>query len=195
MKTILSYIGGVLAAVLASACCWVPALLGAGAAGSLGLSGRIAPYRPYLLILTAMFLAGGFYLAYRKLRAECCETPEALKKRRLNIGVMWIVLVLSVAVAAYPNLAAVGQTPQVAGAINTNEKSVVLRVPGIDCAACAGPIRQALVKTSGVKSASVEVDKKRAIVVVSASFQDTKRLIDAVKSAGFDAAEENGHAR
>jgi copper chaperone CopZ len=195
MKTILSYVSGILVAVFASACCWIPALLGAGAAGSLGISSRIAPFRPYLLILTAVFLAGGFYFAYRKSREECCQTPEALKKRKLNIGVMWVIAALSVAAAAYPNLAALGQTPQVASAASTNERTVVLHVPGIDCAACAGPIREALAKTSGVKSASVDVDKKSATVVVNASFHDTQHLLDAVKSAGFDATEENGHAR
>lgn len=187
MKKILSYVGGVLVAVFASACCWIPALLGAGAAGSLGISSRIAPFRPYLLLLTVVFLAGGFYFAYRKTREECCQTPEALKKRKLNIGVMWVIAALSVAAAAYPNLAAVGQPPQVAMAVGTSEKTVVLHVPGIDCAACAGPIRQALAKASGVKSASVDVDNKSVTVVVNASFHDTQNLLDAVKSAGFEA--------
>lgn len=195
MKTILSYVGGIFVAVLASACCWIPALLGAGAAGSLGISGGIAPFRPYLLILTAVFLAGGFYFAYRKPREECCQTPEALKKRKLNIGVMWVIASLSVAAATYPNLAAVGQPPQVAKVVSTSEKTVVLHVPGIDCAACAGPISQALAKTSGVKSASVDVAKKSATVVVNASFRDTQHLLEAVKSAGFDATVENDHAR
>ena len=187
MKRVLTYLGGILVAVLASACCWIPALLGAGAAGSLLISSRIAPFRPYLLILTSVFLAGGFYFAYRKPSEECCQTPEALRKRRLNIGVMWVIAALSGAAAAYPNLAVLGPSPQVASAVSTNEKTVVLRVPGIDCAACAGPIREALVKTAGVKSASVDVDKKSATVVVNVSFHDTQHLLDAVKSAGFDA--------
>lgn len=74
MKTFLTYAGTALAALAASVCCWIPALLGAGAAGSLGISAALAPWRPYLLALTGLFLLGGFWMVYRKPKADCCDS-------------------------------------------------------------------------------------------------------------------------
>src|SRR5260221_5712842 len=74
------WVGSVLGAILASACCLGPLILGAIGAGSLGAAATLAPYRPWFLVLTAGLLGVGFYLAYRPVRQEACG-PDGLADR------------------------------------------------------------------------------------------------------------------
>src|SRR5579875_1214121 len=75
--------GAVLAALAASSCCIGPLILAALGIGGAGAFAVIGAYRPYILGVTAVLLAGGFYLTYRKPRASAvggdacgCEQPS-----------------------------------------------------------------------------------------------------------------------
>src|SRR5882724_1863779 len=61
----LPVIGGVVAALAASACCVVPAILAIVGASGAGIASRLGPWRPYLLAGTAVALAIAFWFAYR----------------------------------------------------------------------------------------------------------------------------------
>ena len=61
-----SLAGAVVAAIAASACCVVPALLAIFGVSGAGIALELGPYRPILLGLGAASLAVGFYLTYRK---------------------------------------------------------------------------------------------------------------------------------
>jgi len=195
MKTFLTYVGTAAAALAASACCWIPALLGAGAAGSLGVSAVLAPWRPYLLGLTGLFLLGGFWTVYRKPKAECCDaggcaTPSAAKRRRINIGVMWAVAVFALAMAAYPNfLAAQAAVQQGRPSSESATAASVLafKVTGMDCEGCAAPIRTELEKVPGVVTARVDFEHGKALVSVKNPPPKTETLLAAIKRAGFEA--------
>lgn len=193
MKTLLTFLGTALAALAASACCWIPALLGAGAAGSLGISAALAPWRPYLLGLTAVFLIGGFWMVYRKPKVacetDCCATEAASRRRKVNIGVMWAVAVFAVAMAAYPQVQAMryrashaADAPAPAAA-----RQVVLSVKGMDCEACAAPLEENLKKVPGVLSARVDFPNSRAIVALGTAEPNDSDLIRAVNDSGFEA--------
>jgi mercuric ion transport protein len=99
--------GGVLGALAMSSCCILPLVL-----FSLGITGAwignlaaLYPYKLYFLVPTAGFLAGGFYLAYRKPKAAACEgdgycgTPIS---NRINKAVLWMSTVLVLAALAFP---------------------------------------------------------------------------------------------
>jgi len=193
MKTILTYQGTALAALTASACCWIPTLLGAGAAGSLGVSAALAPWRPYLLALTALFLIGGFWFVYRKPKKSCetdgCATEAASRRRKVNIIVMWAVALFATAMAAYPEVQAMrhrasnfADAPAPASA-----RHVVLAVKGMDCEACAAPIEENLKKVPGVLSARIDYPKARAIVSLGRPEPSEAALVKAVKDSGFEA--------
>lgn len=195
MKTILTYLGVAVAAVAASACCWIPALLGAGAAGSLGISAALAPWRPHLLALTGLFLIAGFWMAYRKPKADCydsggCATPAAAKRRKINIGLMWIVAAFAVAMSAYPNFlaasasAGTGSSP---AASVPAEATLVFKVEGMDCEACAAPIKTEVEKVPGVQSASIDFAAKKLTVTERRNGPDSDVIIEAVRTAGFQA--------
>lgn len=65
--------GAILAALAASSCCIGPLVLAALGVGGAGALAALGAYRPYILGVTAVLLAGGFYLTYRKPRAAVAE--------------------------------------------------------------------------------------------------------------------------
>jgi copper chaperone CopZ len=190
MKTVLATVGAFLAAIAASACCWIPALLGAGVAGSLGLSATLTPYRPLFLGITAIFLAVGFYSVYRK-RGSCCVATEGKSKRKVKIAAMWTVAVISIGSAVYPNIATLELIPPSQPLSNlTTVRTVRLALQGLDCEACSAPIKEKLRAVRGVSDVKVEYAKRIAIVGVGSPELADAALIQAVKDAGFVATIE-----
>jgi mercuric ion transport protein len=98
--------GGVLGALAASACCIVPLVLFA-----LGISGAwignltaLAPYQPYSLATTAVFLGVGYYIVYRRPKAGCTEgeaCARPLPNRIVKQG-LWTATVLAGAAVVFP---------------------------------------------------------------------------------------------
>lgn len=65
----------VIGALAASSCCIIPpALYGLGATGAwIGTLTSLAPYQPIFVVITMGFLAGGFWMVYRKPKTDCAE--------------------------------------------------------------------------------------------------------------------------
>ena len=93
-------VAAMLAAGLASACCIGPVafvLLGIGTFGaSLSL---LEPYRPALLGVTAVLLAGAFRVAYRP-QADCDACSPATRRRRRVVVLM--AAVITVGLVTFP---------------------------------------------------------------------------------------------
>jgi copper chaperone CopZ len=199
MKNVLTIVGTGFAALAASACCWIPALLGAGAAGSLGIGAALAPYRPYLLGLTAVFLIAGFTMVYRKPGADCCGadgcmTDSARRKRGINIGVMWAIALFAVAMAAYPYIGQARLASENAAAKNARSSAIgtpvstaTYTVEGMDCAACAIGIKDNVEKLPGVASATVDFDTATLTVNPKGTPPTHDAVLKAVEDAGFTA--------
>ncbi|MBI4996833.1 MAG: mercury transporter MerT [Rhodocyclales bacterium] len=103
-----SLIAGVLAAVGASVCCVGPLVLLAFGIGGSWISSltAMAPYRPFFIGLTLLFLGLAFRMRYR-VPQVCtpgapCADPRTLKRQRL---VFWIVAALLLGLLAVPWLA------------------------------------------------------------------------------------------
>jgi len=91
--------GGILGALVASSCCVAPLVL-----VTLGVSGAwignltaLEPYKPYFLVATALFLAGGFWHVYFKPKQACedgsyCARPAS---GRIVKSALWIATVLA----------------------------------------------------------------------------------------------------
>src|SRR5688572_26172571 len=97
MKQLMTLIGAGFAAVAASACCILPAVLGITGAGALGLSSALTPYRPYLMGLTALLLGAAFYFTYRPAKAACdadgpCATDKTVGVQRFSKAMLWGVM-------------------------------------------------------------------------------------------------------
>src|SRR5258707_8968624 len=93
--------GGMLGALVASSCCILPLVL-----FSLGVSGawignftRLAPYQPYFIAATLLFLGSGYWLVYRSGTRGCAE-DEACARPLPNRIVKAILILATILVAA-----------------------------------------------------------------------------------------------
>ncbi len=99
-----------LGAVAMSSCCILPlALFSMGVTGAwIGNLTALYPYKLYFLIPTAAFLAGGFYLVYRRPRGNECEPGGGCvmsRSDRINRVVLWSATLLTAAALVFPYVA------------------------------------------------------------------------------------------
>ena len=97
--TTLMAAGGLLGALAASSCCILPVVL-----FSLGIGGawignftQLAPYQPYFLAATAVFIGTGYWLVHRASRRACVE-GEACARPLPNRLVKIVLIVATVLV-------------------------------------------------------------------------------------------------
>ncbi len=102
-KTRSSVVIALLAAMLSSACCWLPLALLAVGASAAGLSQFIVSARWAFIAFALVSLGAGFYFSYRR-KGSC--TPGATcapsGAARLNRMMLWISAILVLAMIAYP---------------------------------------------------------------------------------------------
>lgn len=100
----LTLTGALVAGFAASVCCLGPLVLAIVGIGGAASALALAPYRPYLLVLTAAFLALAFYLTYRRPASACspgnaCEMPKA---NRVGKVLLWLVTLVVVLATTFP---------------------------------------------------------------------------------------------
>jgi mercuric ion transport protein len=177
----------VITAVAASACCIGPTILLALGVGGLGFASALEPYRLYFLALTAFFLGGAFYMAYRPVHANACSPNGGCSppnRRRMRAGV-WTAAVAALIAGAYPRIEAVRAANPVA---ETGVHTVLLDIEGMTCSACERHIRRELEKVPGVRGAVVEYASKRATIELEHEGVPTVALLAAVERAGYEAS-------
>ena len=110
--------------------------------------------------------------------------------------VLWFATLFVLAAAALPSLSSailrVSQRSQdacCAPSTVTDANSAVLKVkiPSMDCAACALNIQSVLKKQAGVQQAQVSFDTKEAVVRYEATKLSPEKIIAAVDQTGFKA--------
>jgi len=165
--------GSVVAAVLSSACCWLPLLLLAFGASAAGVSAFFERWRPLFLIVAVALLGAGFYVVYFR-KAACadgsCETAPR-SRRAFSQAMLWVAALLVGAFALFPKYAGtVARTFY--GTRSANESAAVVtgaalhrfNVEGMTCEACATTLQADLEKIDGVASARVDYATKAAEV-------------------------------
>lgn len=192
---LVSSAGAVVAAILASACCWLPLTLVALGASTAGVSGFFDAYRPHFLGVTIALLGAGFYFVYiRKPKCapgEACAVPNP-RLTRLNKITLWIATALVVAFASFPSYvgALFGGTGDGSAATAAAASATVTRsyaVEGMTCEACASHIRAALLDVPGVKAAEVDFPGGTATVVFEQGRADDAAVVSAITGAGYTA--------
>src|SRR5713226_6699977 len=187
-------IGSTLAALLASACCLGPLLLGGVGLGT-ALVATFAPLRPYFLALSGVLLAAGFYFVYRRPKAaQACEREVCAPESRTHRMAKPLLLLATLAVAAlafFPSYGVklVGKPAAAAAPISSATlQTAELKITGMDCPVCSGVIQRKLLETPGVVKAEVRYPAGSATVQFNPSQTDTTKLIAAVKDTGYKAA-------
>lgn len=178
--------GALLAAVLASACCWLPLMLVGVGTSAAGLAGLSEALRPYLLIATAMLLGTGFFLAYRPQRTcvddEECRSPRPERTSRLGL---WLVAVVALVSVFLPDImgAAVADTP-IETTVPESADVRTYQVTGMTCAGCAIHVREAIEAIDAVKSARVVYEAATVTVALRTSIDDGQ-IMAAIASLGY----------
>jgi len=97
--------GGVLGAILASACCIGPLILVTlGVAGAwIGNLTALEPYKPYFIAATIVFLGLGFWQVYFRKRPSCqegsyCARPESSLITRTALWIATILVALAASI-------------------------------------------------------------------------------------------------
>lgn len=192
--------GAVTAAVLSSACCWLPLLLLAFGASAAGVSAFFERWRPVLATVAIVLLGIGFYLVYFR-RAKCADdacgtaacAPRSRGRRVFTQAVLWFAVVLVAAFVFFPRYAGVvahavyGDSPAAATAASDASRTVQrYTVEGMTCEACAVTLQADLLKIHGVVGATVDFATKSARV--EATDPDTQNeVLAAAKRHGYTA--------
>lgn len=185
--------GSVVAAVAASLCCIGPLIAVTLGAGGLAASALFEKWRPLLLVATFALVVLAWYLTYRKTSAGCAEGSACASKPVSNWNklVLWLATGLVVVIAAFPSLssALLRTTPGSVPPVKAGAGSAVLkvRIPSMDCAACAASIQAELRKLPGVQGARVSFGTTEAMVRYDAVKLSPAQIVAAIDATGFKA--------
>jgi mercuric ion transport protein len=188
--------GALLTALAASSCCLGPCLLAAIGVGGAGAAGALGAFRPYLLSGTAALLVLGFYLTYRRPRstvADTCACARPRASRAARIG-LWTATVTVVLVATAPPLLAkwAERTHIRSSAITDGSATkATIAVEGIDCEACAAPMRKALRKAGGFRDLELDLSRKSITVTYEPAPGRLDAYVAAINDLGYEASLPN----
>jgi copper chaperone CopZ len=185
--------GSLLAAIAASLCCIGPLVAVALGTGGFAASALFEKWRPVFLGVTFALLALAWYLTYRKPKANCEEGSACATKpvSKWNKMVLWFATGVVLLMAAFPSLSsailrATQPSPPVAVA-DGNSAILKVKIPSMDCAACAVSIQTKLRKQTGVVTAQVSYDTKEAVVQYDTAKLSPEKIIAAIDQTGFKA--------
>ena len=185
--------GSVLAAILSSACCWLPLVLIGFGASAAGVAGFFESFRLYFIIGAVGLLSIGFYTVYlRKEKCEpgsACATPHP-KLRNFNQAMLWTATVLVAVFVFFPSYvgAVIGSPPPASVDAGDPRVTAEFRVEGMTCEGCADILRSELAKVPNVAGVDVSYAKKMAIVRYKAEeLMSIKQVTQAIEAAGYEA--------
>jgi copper chaperone CopZ len=183
----LPLIGGIAAALAASACCLVPAVLAVVGVSGAGLASTFTPLRPYFLVATAIALGTAFWFSYRKDRTcaadACgCATPRS---RRWSRIALWFGALLIVGVAGYPLAFDSRASARGIASARRGAGEVTLQITGMDCPACVPALARGLADVGGVVTADVDYDLGQAVVSYDGARDPRGELLRAVEQLGY----------
>lgn len=204
----LPLIGGLLAAVLASACCWLPLLLLALGVSGVAVSATFEKYRPLFTTLTFILLAAAFYFAHRPLPREvgdaaeqegvrgavpapgeaCCPPADGRRRtfRSSRRVLLWLVMAAALLLVFLPNWIGplVGRSS--GAGFGPNVDSYIVAVQGMDCPACAAGLEAQLRAVPGVVAAKVNHQKQQAVIAVPKGVPPPREaILRVITRAGF----------
>ena len=186
--------GSIVAAVLSSACCWLPLAAIALGFSVAGVAGFFERWRIPLVLVAGLLLAVGFWFAYGPpARTAACRFPRVLRFRR---GMLWVSTLLVLVATSFPQwLVAVSRSAQPPSAALAQPAGQTVRVElpvqGMTCEGCAAILERRLARLPNVTQVEVSYADKRARLVArggrAASLRAT--AIAAIREAGYDVPE------
>jgi len=204
--------GAIVAAMLSSACCWLPlSLIALGvSAGSIGTF--FDAYRIHFLSLTAVMLVGGFYFVYRKPKCapgDACATPNR-RLQKLNKVMLWTATAFVALFALFPDYIGYvlggdddepeGFSAQAAEVAPTSADALpaegaaadgiahAYAIEGMSCEGCTAQLRDSLRDVPGVSAVRVSYEDKLARVTFAADAKPNDgAVLTAIEELGYEA--------
>ena len=177
-----------MSALAASLCCLGPLVAAVLGIGGFAASSWFAAWRPYFLAASFGLLALAWYLTYRRAPGTCADgescAPAAGRKGAKIF--LWVVTALAIPAALFPSLLSLGGT-SLATATKADGTELRVRIPSMDCVACAKGIEATLRRTPGVIHATVDYDTKNAVIVFDPQRTTAAELIATIDRTGFKA--------
>lgn len=188
--------GALTAAILSSACCWLPFVLIGVGVSTTGIAGLLEAYRVLFLVVTVLLLGAGFYFVYvRKPKCapdETCPVPNP-RLQRFNRVMLWISTALVLGFATFPSY--VGHLvggPDTAVSAQVTQISRTYGITGMTCEGCAARIEDAVEETPAVVSAQVSYGEGTLRVHLDPDARLTDaQVIAAVEALGYHARRES----
>src|SRR5206468_6841340 len=119
--------------------------------------------------------------------SACATKPVS----RWNKVILWVATGVVLVTAVFPSLssAILRATQPTAPVAVADENSAVLtvKIPSMDCAACALNIQSGLKKQAGVQQAQVSFDTKEAVVQFDVTKLSPEKIIAAIDQTGLKA--------
>lgn len=185
--------GSILAAITASLCCIGPLVAVLLGASGFAASAVFEKWRPVFLGVTFALLALAWYLTYRKPKAACAEGSVCATKpvSKWNKVALWFATGAVLVTAAFPSLSSAilrGTQSNAPGVVaDANSAVLKVKIPSMDCAACAVSIQTKLRKQAGIITASVNYDTKDAVVQYDATKLLPEKIMATIDETGFKA--------
>ena len=182
-----------MSAILASTCCIGPQLLVAVGLGS--GAAFVGRYHWFFLIgsIAVVTWAWAKYLREKTI-CDCERKPMPGRGSALFTLLIGTVIVLGFAslnISRYALATSPGSTPQAPSQIASGLNRVVIPVEGVGCVTCEFPVRFALRRIDGVKSAHVSATSKTVTVDYEPAKTNPEELVAAINSSGFRASLPN----
>jgi len=189
-------VGAVAASIGASLCCILPIVAAVTGAGAIAAGVSFEKWRPYLLGLTGLLLAGGIFFAWRDRRRACaagsfCATKPMSRWNYLALAILGAGVIGLAAFPYYSGAVArlvVRQPSPTHSASSGALSTVTFRVPDMDCPACAVSLSATLRQLPGVADAKLDVSSRQAVVTYDPAIQNVAALEKVINGAGFHIA-------
>lgn len=188
-----TFLGTVGAALLSSACCWLPmALVLTLGVSSAGIATFFETWRPIFIVVALTMLGVSFYLAYGR-QPKCADDHESAscaltRRRRISA---WTAAGIVALFVFYPNyigfLVPAGASSQATATVEAKNTTVVtLDVIGMTCAGCEARAQNALRNISGVLRIDASHENDEVRITMNAGTPPTiNELTAAMEAAGF----------
>lgn len=173
------YRSSIIGSLLASVCCVGPLILILFGIGSIGLFSEFNVLRPYLLVVTGLFLGVAFYLSFRK-KKLCCNSKR--DKIFLWPALLFFIFVVALPMLGFDNINSINDKNV---SSNTSLKTIDMRISNIDCAACAIALEKQLEKIEGVYDAKVNFPEENWTIEYDSLIISKKSLSRFLKDKGF----------
>ena len=172
-----------LTAVAASLCCITPIVgLIAGTSGMASTFSWMEPARPYLIVLTAVFLGFAWYQKFKPVKTDDCncevEKKNGFMKSTLFLG---IITLFSVLMLTFPYYSYTFYTNENATKLDSkNVQKSAFIIKGMTCKSCEKHVSHEILKLNGIGSVNVSYDQGKAVVDFDETQTNHREIIAAI---------------